>query len=231
MATFVLVHGAWHGGWCWNRVAKILRSKGHDVYAPTLTGVCERSHLANKDVSLDTHIADIVGEIKWNELKDVVLVGHSYGGLIVSGVCEKIGSKVGSLVMLDAFVSENGQSLVDMQPPAAAKAFNDLEAKGEWRVPARSAAMFQVNEKDQAWVDAQCTVHPIKCFTQKLALTGARDRVPKKAYIRASQPSEPFDQSKARTKAAGWRIYDVPCGHDVMVDMPDRLAEILIEVA
>lgn len=231
MATFVLVHGAWHGGWCWNRVAKILRTKSHDVYAPTLTGVCERSHLASKDVTLDTHIADIVGEIKWNELKDVVLVGHSYGGLIVSGVCEKVGDKVGSLVMLDAFVTENGQSLVDMQPPAAAKAFQDLEAKGEWRVPPRSAAMFQVNEKDQAWVDAQCTVHPIKCFTQKLTLAGARDRVAKKSYIRAAQPSEPFDQSKAKAQNAGWKVYDVPCGHDVMVDMPERLAEILIEVA
>jgi pimeloyl-ACP methyl ester carboxylesterase len=227
----VLVHGAWHGGWCWNRVAKILRGKGHDVYAPTLTGVCERSHLAHKDITLDTHIADIVGEIKWNELEDVVLVGHSYGGLIVSGVCEQIGKKVGSLVMLDAFVTENGQSLVDMQPPALAKAFADLEAKGEWQMPPRPAALFHVNEKDRAWVDAQCTVHPIKCFTQKLALTGARDRIAKKTYIRASQPSEPFDASKAKTKAAGWRIYDVPCGHDVMVDMPERLAEILIEVA
>src|SRR5689334_12259470 len=132
MATFVLVHGAWHGGWCWNRVAKILRAKGHDVHAPTLTGVCERSHLANENVSLDTHVTDIVHEIKWNELRDVVLVGHSYGGMIVSGVCERAGDKVASLVMLDAFVPENGQSLVDMQPAAAAKAFADLEAKGEW---------------------------------------------------------------------------------------------------
>ena len=172
MATFVLVHGAWHGGWCWQRVAKLLRAKGHEVHTPTLSGVCERSHLAGPDITLDTHIMDVVNEIKWNELSNVVLVGHSYGGLVVSGVCEKISNKIGSLVMLDAFVSENGQSLVDMQPPAAAKAFSDLEAKGEWRVPPRSAAMFHVNEKDQAWVDAQCTVHPIKCFTQKLALTG-----------------------------------------------------------
>ena len=231
MATFVLVHGAWHGGWCWQRVAKLLRAKGHEVHTPTLSGVCERSHLAGPDITLDTHIMDVVNEIKWNELSNVVLVGHSYGGLVVSGVCEKIINKIGSLVMLDAFVSENGQSLVDMQPPAAAKAFSDLEAKGEWRVPPRSAAMFHVNEKDQAWVDAQCTVHPIKCFTQKLALTGARDRVAKKAYIRASQPSEPFDASKAKTQKSGWKVYDVPCGHDVMVDMPERLTEILIEVA
>ena len=231
MATFVLVHGAWHGGWCWQRVAKLLRAKGHEVHTPTLSGVCERSHLAGPDITLDTHIMDVVNEIKWNELSNVVLVGHSYGGLVVSGVCEKISNKIGSLVMLDAFVSENGQSLVDMQPPAAAKAFSDLEAKGEWRVPPRSAAMFHVNEKDQAWVDAQCTVHPIKCFTQKLALTGARDRVAKKAYIRASQPSEPFDASKAKTQKSGWKAVSLDVGHDVMVDMPERLTEILIEVA
>jgi pimeloyl-ACP methyl ester carboxylesterase len=231
MATFVLVHGAWHGAWCWKRVAKLLRAKGHDVYVPTLTGVGERTHLAGPDVSLDTHIMDVVNEIKWQELSNVVLVGHSYGGMVVSGVAEKMEKQIASLVMLDAFVSDSGQSLVDMQPPAAAEMFNALAAKGEWRVPARPAAMFHVNEKDQAWVDAMCVPHPIKCFTQKLTLTGARDRIAKKSYIRASQPSEPFDFSKAKTRDAGWKIYDVPCGHDVMVDMPDRLTEILLEVA
>lgn len=232
MATFVLVHGAWHGAWCWKRVAKLLRAKGHDVVAPALTGVGERTHLAHRDVTLDTHIMDVVNEIKWQELSDVVLVGHSYGGLVISGVAEKMEKSIGSLVMLDAFVSEDGQSLVDMQPPAAAAAFAALEAKGEWLVPARAAAMFQVNEKDQAWVDAQCVPHPIKCFTQRLALTGARDRIAKKSYIRASAyPNAQFDASKAKAATAGWRVYDVPCGHDVMVDMPERLAEILQEVA
>ena len=144
MATFVLVHGAWHGAWCWKRVTKLLRAKGHDVYVPTLTGVGERVHLASPDVSLDTHVMDVVNEIKWQELSNVVLVGHSYGGMVISGVAEKMEKQIASLVMLDAFVSENGQSLVDMQPPAAAEMFKALEAKGEWRVPARPAAMFHV---------------------------------------------------------------------------------------
>jgi pimeloyl-ACP methyl ester carboxylesterase len=92
VATFVLVHGAWHGGWCWQRVAKLLRAWGHDVFTPTLTGVCERSHLLAPDIDLTTHIADIANLIKWNELNDVVLVGHSYGGMVISGVAEKAGN-------------------------------------------------------------------------------------------------------------------------------------------
>ncbi|MGZ5804060.1 MAG: alpha/beta fold hydrolase, partial [Xanthobacteraceae bacterium] len=95
MATFVLVHGAWHGGWCWQRVAKLLRERGHDVFAPTLTGVCESSHLLNPNIDLDTHISDVVNLIKWNELKDVVIVGHSYGGMVISGVAEKAENAIG----------------------------------------------------------------------------------------------------------------------------------------
>src|SRR6185295_8288735 len=108
MATYVLVHGAWHGAWCWKRVAKMLRGKGHDVFAPTLTGVGERSHLLRPDVNLDTHIMDVVNEIKWQELSNVVLVGHSYGGMVISGVAEKAAKAIASFVMLDAFHSDNG---------------------------------------------------------------------------------------------------------------------------
>jgi pimeloyl-ACP methyl ester carboxylesterase len=232
MATFVLVHGAWHGAWCWERVAKLLRGKGHEVYAPTLSGVCERSHLLSPANNLDTHIMDVVNEIKWKELSNVVLVGHSYGGMVISGAAEKVEKAIGSFVMLDAFHADDGQSVVDMQPPPAREAMLAAEARGDVGMPPRPAAFFNVNEKDAAWVDKMCTPHPIKCFTQKLSMTGARERIANKSYIRAASFASPyFDRSREKAKIDNWHIYDVPCGHDVMLDAPDRLTEILLEVA
>ena len=233
MATFVLVHGAWHGAWCWRRVARLLRRAGHEVFAPTLTGLCERAHLLSPDITLDTHILDVVNLIKWQELNDVVLVGHSYGGMVISGVAEKMEKAISSLVMLDAFMPENGQSLIDLMPQEPRDAILSAARGGATSLPPRAAAYFKVNDKDSAWVDAQCTPQPIRCFLQKLALTGARDRIAKKTYIRAAVfPSPYFDAGLASARAKkDWRIYEVPCGHDVMLDMPERLAEILQDAA
>jgi len=232
MASFVLVHGAWHGAWCWRRVAALLASDGHDVSTPTLTGLAERSHLLSPAINLDTHILDIVNEMKWQGLSDVVLVGHSYGGMVVSGVAEKMENAISSLVMLDAFMPENGQSLVDIQPPAAREPILAAERQGATTLPPRPAEFFKVNENDRAWVDAQCTPQPIQCFLQKLPLTGARERIAKKTYVRATAyPSPYFDAGLASARAKNWRIHEVACGHDVMLDMPERLIEILLEAA
>lgn len=232
MATFVLVHGAWHGAWCWRRVERLLAARGHEVFAPTLTGVGERSHLLNADIDLDTHILDVVNLIKWQELTDVVLVGHSYGGLVISGAAEEVGPAVATFVMLDAFHPEDGQSLLDVNVPAVAEAVRAAERNGATTLPPRAAALFNVNDNDRAWVDAQCTPQPIKCFTQKLTLTGARERIANKVYIRAANyPNPAFDRGLAAAREKDWRTYEVPCGHDVMLDMPERLAEILEEVA
>lgn len=233
MATFVLVHGAWHGGWCWRRVARLLLRDGHDVFAPTLTGLCERSHLRRPDTGLDTHILDVANEIKWQELKDVVLVGHSYGGMVISGAAERAERSIAALVFLDAFVPEDGQALNDLSPPAVRDAVLAAQRDGATAVPPRSAAMFNVNAKDRAWVDAQCTPQPIQCMLGKVRLSGARERIARKAYIRASAyPSVPFDAALAKARDRGWRSYEVACGHDVMIDAPERLAEILaIEAA
>jgi hypothetical protein len=168
------------------------------------TGLAERSHLLTPDINLDTHILDVVNEMKWQALDNVVLVGHSYGGMVISGVAEKLEESISSFVMLDAFFPETGQAVVDLQSPPRRDALLAAERNGESTIPPRSAAYFNVNEKDRAWVDAQCTPQPLKCFFQKLTLTGARERL-----------------------AMGWRICEVACGHDVMLDMPERLAEIL----
>ena len=232
MATFVLVHGAWHGAWCWQRVVRLLTRAGHDVFAPTLTGLCERSHLLTPAVDLDTHMLDIVNELKWQELKGVVIVGHSYGGMVISGVAEKMEKAIRSFVMLDAFMPENGQSVVDIWPAAMRDGLLAAERGGATTVPPRAAEAFKVNEKDRAWVDAQCTPQPIRCFLQKLTLNGARERIAKKSYIRATGVAIPyFDAGLASARQKGWRTYEVPCGHDVMLDMPERLAEILQEAA
>jgi len=232
MATFVLVHGAWHGAWCWARVARLLTRAGHHVVAPTLTGVYERSHLLTPDTGLETHILDIVNEMKWQSLQNVVLVGHSYGGMVISGVAEKMEKSIASFVMLDAFMPEDGQSLIDMQPLAAREPVLAAERQGATALPPRPAEFFRVNEKDRAWVDAQCTPQPIKCFLQKLTLTGARERIAKKTYIRAAAyPSPSFDAGLASARARNWRVHEVACGHDVMLDLPERLSEILQEAA
>ncbi len=231
--TFVLVHGGWHGGWCWRRVSDRLEKSGHKVFTPTMTGLGERSHLLDPKINLATHVSDIVNVIKWEGLSDIVLVGHSYGGMIISGVAEQAREAIGSIVFLDAFVPENGDALATGASQPVREAIATLVQKGETAMKPVPAAVFRVNEKDRAWVDAKCTLHPLATLTDKITLTGARDRVAKKAYIRAKgYPSVPFDGAQAKLAGnSAWRVYELPCGHDAMVDMPDRLSEILLEVA
>ncbi len=231
--TFVLVHGAWHGGWCWRRVSDQLEKQGHKVFSPTLTGLGERSHLLNTKIGLDTHVTDIVNVIKWEDLKDIVLVGHSYAGCVVAPAAEQLEGRISSIVFLDAFFPENGESLVDTAAPPVREAILGAKQKGAIAIPPRSAAGSNVNEKDRAWVDAMCTPHPIDTFIDKVKLTGARDRIAKRSYIRArGYPQPVFDKAYDKLKSsAGWRVYDVSCGHDVMVDEPQWLVDTLLKVS
>jgi pimeloyl-ACP methyl ester carboxylesterase len=231
--TFVLVHGAWHGGWCWRRVADLLEARGHKAYAPTLTGVGDRAHLLDARTNLTTHIADIVNLIKWEGLGEIVLCGHSYGGFVVSGVAEQAADRIASIVFLDAFLPEDGERMVDVTSPHSRALMEPLIAKGERVMAPIPAAVFRVNERDRAWVDSLCTPHPLASMAEPIRLTGARERIAKKSYIRATAyPSPSFDAAYEHTRAdQTWRSYALPCGHDVMLDMPDRLAEILVEVA
>jgi pimeloyl-ACP methyl ester carboxylesterase len=231
--TFVLVHGSWHGGWCWRRVADLLRAKGHRVFTPTLTGVGERSHLLSREVNLDTHIADIVNVFHWEDLRGVCLVLHSYGGWPGSGALEQIGDRVSSVVYLDAHVPENGQSWMDLANPETRAGTLAAIEKGEAGSPAPTAEFFKVNEKDRAWVDSKLTQQPVGVRTQSIRLTGARERVTKKLYIRApNYPQPAFDQAYAKCKAdPSWRTLETNVGHDVMIDAPEWLADILLQVS
>jgi Alpha/beta hydrolase family len=232
--TFVLVHGAWHGGWCWRRVADLLEKKRHKVFTPTLTGVGERSHLMSKDIVLDTHITDIVNVIKWEDLSNICLVVHSYGGWPGSGAIEQVLDRISSIVWRDAFKPENGQRGFDFASDFSRKALHAAIEKGEPGRPAPKAEAFHVNEKDRAWVDSKLTAQPNGVALQPIKLTGAREKVAKKTYIRAAKyPQAAFDQALAECKAdKSWRTFETTAAaHDVMVDAPEWLTEILVEVA
>ena len=167
-----------------------------------MTGLGERSHLLDAKVNLATHVTDIVNVIKWEGLSDIVLVGHSYGGLIISGVAEQMREAIGSIVFLDAFVPENGDSLADNLAARCARRSPRWCRRATASMKPVPAAVFQVNEKDRAWVDGKCTPHPIATLTEKINLTGARERIAKKAYIRAKgYPSVPFDGAQAKVAA------------------------------
>jgi pimeloyl-ACP methyl ester carboxylesterase len=231
--TFVLVHGTAHGGWCWRRVADLLEARGHKVYTPTLTGLADRSHLMSKDITLETHILDVVNLIRWEGLDDVCLCGHSSGGVVVSGAIEHVLPQVSSIVFLDAFLPEDGQKPSDWNSPHSRAAVTAALERGEISRPAVSSATYNINEHDRDWVDGKTTPQPIGVSLHPVRLTGARDRVARKTYIRAvGYPHPHFDRYYAQTKAdPSWRTYEVPCGHVVMLDMPERLAEILEAVA
>ena len=231
--TFVLVHGASQGGWCWRRVSDRLERRGHKVFTPTLTGLGERSHLMSRDVDLDMHITDVVNVIRWESLEDLVLVGHSYGGWVVSGVAEQVLPAIRSIVFLDAFMPENGQRGLDLNSERSKAEIARAMEKGEISRVAPPATTWNVNEKDRAWVDAKQTAQPIGISLKPIRLTGARERVAKKTYVRATGYANPnFDKFYAARKSdPRWRTYEVPCGHDVMIDLPDRLTEILEESA
>lgn len=235
--TFVLIHGAWHGGWCWGPVRDLLAAKGHKVYAPSLTGLADRSHLLSMSINLDTHINDVVNLFKWEDIQNAVLVGHSYGGWPITGAIEKVLPQVSSIVYLDAFIPENGQRGMDLSSEQFRKSLQEAIAKGEAGRPIPKAEAFKVLAPENiAWVNAKMTPQPTGLSTTPIVLTGALEKVAKKTYIRApAYPQPNFDKALAKAKAdKSWKTYELPpaeAGHDVMVDAPARLVQILEEVA
>lgn len=238
MAQFVLVHGAWHGGWCYRDTAAALRAAGHTVHTPTHTGVGERFHQSAENITLETHIRDVCGCIEWEELNDVVLVGHSYGGMVITGVADRMADRIRSLVYLDAFIPENGDSLIGLLhkalvPEVAAQfigAFRGTATEGRsGLMQPIPAEMFNIAQANRAWVDRRCRPQALATFECPALLTGAHAGVPKKHYILADgwDPSPFRHFAKQVDGKAGWTLTKMPCSHDIMVDMPKELAGVL----
>jgi pimeloyl-ACP methyl ester carboxylesterase len=217
--TFVLVHGAWAGSWCWARVVDRLSANGHRVFAPTLSGLGERSHLAACDINLTTHVLDVVNEITWKDLDHVILVGHSYGGMVINGVAEHVVDRIASIIYIDAFIPADGESAADLGLPEDSK--SALIA-----VPPTAEGEY-INEADRAWVDAKATPQPSATFGEKLHVSGAYQRVPNKVYIRASNGPSIFQEFAATARSDRWTVYEIESGHDVAIDAPMELCEIL----
>ncbi|HXQ26607.1 MAG TPA: alpha/beta fold hydrolase [Candidatus Acidoferrales bacterium] len=235
MAIYVLVHGAWHGSWCWKRVRTALQAAGHEVFTPTLTGIGERSHLISPGVNLSTHIADVVNLFRWEELSNVILCGHSYGGFVISGAADSMPERIHALVYLDAFVPENGECLFDLVPQEQADdTRRQAQTTGEgWKVAPISAEIFNVNPRDRAWMNAQCTPQPLACFEERVKLTGGLDRIRDVTHILATgfREGSPFPACHERAKARRWKLRTMASGHDVMLDAPDELTAFLLEFA
>lgn len=231
--TFVLVHGAFCGGWIWRRVADQLEQGGHKVFVPTLTGLGERSHLLRKEVDLDTHIADVVNLVKWESLENVCLVAWSYAGFVGSGALETVGNRVSSIVWLDAFLPANGHKVADFT--AFGKAVQAAADKGEtgFGGVGKIPPIF-VAERDQAFAESKVTPQPINTFLQPIKLSGALKKVAKKTYIRLPKfPQPAYDKVLADCKSdKSWATVEFPdVGHMAMLDAPGRVSELILQGA
>ena len=237
MATYVLVHGGGHGGWCYQRVARMLRSAGHEVYAPSMTGLAERSHLLGPHVDLDLHIQDIVALLHYDDLEDVILVGHSYGGMVITGVADRAADRVGRVVYLDAATPVDGQSLVDVAGPIieAVRPYGQtIDGVELVLLPGPGAgALYGVTDPgDLAWMEERLTGHPWKCFEQPLKLTNeaAFNALPKYHIVCTSTLATRDEDLMREAREAG-RLWDIDTGHDLMITEPQAVTDALIQVA
>ena len=237
MATFVLVHGGGHGGWCYAKVKRRLEAAGHEVFAPSLTGLAERSHLLSPTIDLDTHIQDVVSLLHHWDLRDLVLVGHSYGGMVVTGIADRATDRIGKLVYLDAANPRNGQSLVDVAGPV----ITSVRPLGEVvdgvelvLLPAPGAGAFYgvTDPDDLAWMDERLTGHPWACFAQPLVLTNedALWALPQFHIVCESTLSTRDTRLIDAARDAG-RLWTIDTGHDLMITEPDFVAGALEEIA
>jgi pimeloyl-ACP methyl ester carboxylesterase len=232
--TFVLVHGAWHGGWCWAPLARELAAKGHRVTTPTLTGLGERAHLLSPSIDLGTHIMDVVNHIDAEELNNIVLVGHSYGGFVIRGVSEKRAETISSIVYLDAFVPNDGEAVINYTPKERAQMIRDTIARDPaGAAPPPNAAAFGIKDTRQIeWVNRRMTPHPLRTYLQPLALTARADSIRSRSYIACLSPRlDVLDSTRDRIRAdSSWRYLELQHGHDVMATAPELLAETLISL-
>jgi len=230
VATVVLAHGAWSSAWAWKKVRPLMAASGHSFFTPTYTGLGERAHLANPSNDLETHIQDVLGVIEVEELRDFVLIGHSYGGMVATGVADRARDRVAHLIYLDAFVPMDGQSLSDLVPEAQRLRMRDSVKAGDgWRVTPNPVSA-DTSPEDQAWVSRHRLPQSIKCFEQPLGLQGGLS-VPR-SFIQCKRYAAqgPFGQFAQRAKTeTGWRFYELDASHSPNITAPELLVKTLNE--
>ena len=234
MATFLVAHGAWSAGWAWKKMRPRMRALGHEFITPTYTGVGERSHLARPDIDLETHIADVLGVIEYEDLRDFILIGHSYGGMVSTGVADRAADRISQFVYLDAFVPRDGESLLSLQPEATrARMVEMARTSGDgWRVPANPMPP-DTPQADIDWALPRRMMQPLKTFEQPLRLTGAVEKL-RRSYIYCSLPApgDGFRRFYERAqKESGWKHYEIRASHNPHITTPDELAALLHGIA
>lgn len=238
MATFVLVHGAFTGGWYWSRVRPLLQAAGHEVWTPTLTGAGERAHLLSRAVTLQTHITDIVNVLRYEELRDVVLVGHSYGGMVITGVADRAPERLSRLVYLDAAFPRSGQNATGGFAEGTGDVLDQMASGADdssWLLPPLPLAAYGVTDPaDIAWIGDRRTPHPLPTLNEPLRLTRDDPGVPR-VYVRCARReglvqvfgADPLQPMYDNAVAAGFALLSVDAGHDAMVIAPGQVAEAL----
>lgn len=235
--TFVLVHGAWHGGWCWKMVREYLQAQGHTVFTPTMTGLGEKSHLASAEVNLDTHITDISNLLIWEELENVILVGHSYGGGIITGVCDAHKDRIAHAIYLDALVPKSGDTMVgDASLEATEKRLGPFI--DGYLAPPQQPVTFGIPEtmtEELAWVRRRVTPHLVGTWTQKFDVkNGGSEGLPRTfIYCSDKPPISPERQVFLDNFVSDptWNYEELPCGHDSMVILPIETAQMFERIA
>ena len=234
MSTFILIHGMWHGGWCWERLTPLLRDAGHQVHAPTLAGLAERADMRGNHIDLNTHVQDVIDLCESQNLSNVILVGHSSGGFMAHVVADRIPERVGHIVNLDGMVPENGKSLADLIGETwdffKKKA---TESGDEWWCPPILEWTFGVSGADLKWAQSKLTPHPLKTLTTPVALENSRARYIPSTFIRCSDgmTDEEIAAEEKNFTGLGINFRSLPTGHDAMITVPKELAKILLELA
>ncbi|WP_065752724.1 alpha/beta fold hydrolase [Bradyrhizobium paxllaeri] len=230
--TFLVCHGAWSAGWAWKKMHPLMQAAGHRLITPSYTGLGERAHLAHPAIDLDSHIEDMLAVIRYEDLRDIVLIGHSYGGMVATGVADRARDKVKQLIYIDAFVPEGGQSLLDLNEAARAR-MQELAKSGDgWRVPPNPTPP-DTAPADVEWLSARRVDMPIKCFETKLTLQGGPLTLPR-SYIYATRitPADTFGPFAKMTKAdAAWSYYEIDASHSPNVTAPEALTMLLQKIA
>lgn len=231
MAVFVVAHGAWSAGWAWKKMRPLLRAAGHEVLTPTYTGLGERGHLASPSVVLDTHVQDVVGVLEFEDLRDVILIGHSYGGMVATGIADRARDRVAQLIYLDAFAPADGQSVFDLQPAPARDRMREAARAGDgWRIPPNPMPP-DTPEADVAWAAPRRLPQPLKCFEDRLRVSAALTLPRSYIYCQRNGPGDVFRQFLARAQSeAGWRAYEIDASHNPHITAPDALLALLLTI-